>query len=407
MTAEDSCAVFEALEAGGATVRFVGGCVRDAVLGTSVSDLDVATDAPPDKAMELLAAKGIRAQPTGIEHGTVTAIPDDRPFQITTLRRDVETDGRRAVVRYTRDWAEDAARRDFTINALSASRNGSVYDYEDGLADLENGVVRFIGSAHDRVAEDYLRILRFFRFHARFARGAPDPDAVAACREAADQIETLSGERVWQELSRMLISDEPARAFGPMDDHGILRRVLDVSRHVSRLQALASLETMIRLPADPIRRLTALVDAHRREASLVATRLRLGRVETDRFASLSAGRGQCGPDMAEPVLRRSLYRVGPSHFRDLLLLDWADAIARNPAGAMASIEGWKRALDAARNWVQPEFPVNGEDAISLGLAEGPDVGECLDAVEEWWIERAFSPDREACLDRLSLAIRRR
>jgi poly(A) polymerase len=391
----------------GAAARFIGGCVRDAIVGRSVSDIDLATDAVPDRVVEILGGAGIRTEPTGIEHGTVTAIVRDRPYQITTLRRDVETDGRRAVVSFTTDWAEDAGRRDFTINALSADADGSVYDYVDGLADLAAGRVRFIGAAAERVAEDYLRILRFFRFHAGYASGAPDEEALAACRAAAARIDDLSGERIWLELSRILLIDPPGTVFQMMEKAGVLGRLIPIARKIDRLTALAALEGMIGLDADPIRRLAALIEPTRREASQVAARLRLGRIDTDRLDSLTANRGQCSPDMSEAVLRRSLYRVRTRHFRDLLLLDWSEAIVRDRAAAMRTADGWKKILDYAQAWEQPELPVSGEDVMGFGVPEGPAVGEMLEAIEEWWLERAFKPDREACLDRLRLLARRR
>jgi poly(A) polymerase len=399
--------IIRELSGKGAAARFIGGCVRDAIVGRSVSDIDLATDAVPDRVVEILGGAGIRTEPTGIEHGTVTAIVRDRPYQITTLRRDVETDGRRAVVSFTTDWAEDAGRRDFTINALSADADGSVYDYVDGLADLAAGRVRFIGAAAERVAEDYLRILRFFRFHAGYASGAPDEEALAACRAAAARIDDLSGERIWLELSRILLIDPPGTVFQMMEKAGVLGRLIPIARKIDRLTALAALEGMIELDADPIRRLAALIEPTRREASQVAARLRLGRIDTDRLDSLTANRGQCSPDMSEAVLRRSLYRVRTRHFRDLLLLDWSEAIVRDRAAAMRTADGWKKILDYAQAWEQPELPVSGEDVMGFGVPEGPAVGEMLEAIEEWWLERAFKPDREACLDRLRLLARRR
>lgn len=407
MRAEDTRVLFEALEAAGGSVRFVGGCVRDALLGRIVSDIDVATDIVPDKVVEVLEAKGIRAVPTGIEHGTVTAIPDERPFQVTTLRHDVETDGRRAVVSYTRDWAEDAKRRDFTMNALSADRQGNVFDYTDGIADLEAGRIRFIGDAGDRIREDYLRILRFFRFQASYGRTEPDPDALDACRAFVANVETLSGERVWAELSRLIVVDDPTAVLRMMERTGALPRLFPVRRKIDRLQALVGLEAMYRLGTDPVRRLAALLDARRKEASQVAARLRLSRIDTDRLASLLTGIGECGPDMDDQALRRALYHVRGPHFRDLTLLGWAEDIARDRARATASAEGWNRTLQAALEWQQPQLPASGQDALDLGVPEGPAVGEMIAEIESWWVEQAFRPEREACLDRLRLLARRR
>lgn len=407
MGAPDTVALFNAMTAGGANVRFVGGCVRDAVLGRDVSDIDLATDAVPSRVIELLGEKNIRAVPTGVDHGTITALPDRRPFEITTLRQDVATDGRRAEVKYTEDWAADAARRDFTMNALSADPDGSVYDYVDGLKDLRDGRVRFIGAAEERIAEDYLRILRFFRFHANYATTIPDPEALAACREASSHVEKLSGERIWQELSRILVVADPMQVFGLMEESRILRLLFPVGRSVSRLQALAALEGMVKLAPEPVRRLTALIQPDRQEASQIATRLRLSRAETSRLDNLSASRGESRAGMPELSLRRSLYTLGVDFYQDLILLDWADQIAREPSAAAGNILEWKATWDAAHDWVPPEFPLTGDDIIAAGVEEGPDVGEILDDVEEWWIEQAFRPDREGCLDRLRLMMRRR
>lgn len=407
MGAPDTVALFNTMTAGGASIRFVGGCVRDAVLGRDVSDIDLATDAEPARVIELLGSKKIRAVPTGVDHGTITAIPDQRPFEITTLRQDVETDGRRAEVKFTKDWSIDAARRDFTMNALSADPDGTVYDYVDGLPDLRAGRVRFIGAAEERIAEDYLRILRFFRFQANYASTEPDAAALQACRDASSQVEKLSGERVWQELSKIFVVREPLQVFTLMEDAGILRLLFPVGRSTQRLQALAALEGMVKLTPEPVRRLTALIQPDRQEASQIATRLRLSRAETSRLDNLSASRGESRAGMPELALRRSLYTLGVDFFQDLILLDWADQIARDPSVAAGNIQGWKDTWDAAHGWVPPEFPVTGEDIMAAGVEEGPDVGDILEDIEDWWVEQAFRPDRDGCLERLRMMMRRR
>jgi poly(A) polymerase len=407
MTSADTARLFGTLSDAGASVRFVGGCVRDAVLGRSVKDLDVATDAEPNRVLEILGEQMIRAVPTGIEHGTVTAIPDARPFQITTLRRDVATDGRRATVEYTNDWVEDSRRRDFTFNALSADIDGMVYDYTDGITDLNEGRVRFIGKATDRITEDQLRILRFYRFQAHYGKTDPDPDAVAACSANLGSIQALSGERIWNEFSRTLIAPEPSQVFELMEKSGLLRLLLPVRKSVSRLTALAALETMVKLDPDPVRRLTALVQPDRSEASQIATRLRLSKEETRRFDDLSARCGETSAGMNDVALRRSLYTLGPERFRELVLLDWANQIVMEPARAAEATAAWKETWDKAASSPPPEFPLNGEDVKASGIEEGPDVGEILKDIEEWWVEQAFRPDREDCVDRLRVIVRRR
>jgi poly(A) polymerase len=407
MTAADTARLFGTLSDAGASVRFVGGCVRDAVLGRPVTDLDVATDAEPSRVVEILGEEMIRAVPTGIEHGTVTAIMDARPFQITTLRRDVATDGRRATVEFTNDWVEDSRRRDFTFNALSADIDGMVYDYTDGITDLREGRVRFIGKASDRIAEDHLRILRFYRFQAHYGKTDPDPDAVAACSAAVRSVEALPGERIWNEFSRTLTAPEPTQVLELMEKNGLLRLLLSARRSVSRLTALAALETMVKLDPDPVRRLTALVQPDRSEASQIVTRLRLSRHETGRFDDLATRRGESTAGMNDLALRRSLYSLGPERFRELVLLDWANQIVMEPVRAAEETAGWKETWDATAGWTAPEFLLNGEDVQAAGIEEGPDVGDVLLNIEEWWVEQAFKPDREACLDRLRMIARRR
>ena len=407
MSEPDTTRLFDTLREAGHSVRFVGGCVRDTVIGRPVSDIDVATDAEPGTVLELLGAAMNRAVPTGIEHGTVTAAPATRSFEITTLRRDVATDGRRAEVQFTKDWVEDASRRDFTFNALSADQDGKVYDYFGGLEDLKDGRVRFIGDALERVAEDYLRVLRYFRFYAHYAKTEPDTDSFAACRAAATHVENLSGERIWAELSRTLITHNPGSVFQMMEDIGLLRLLFPVGRSVKRLEALAALEEMVLFDPEPIRRLTALIQPNRSEASQIATRLRLTRDDTHRLDDLSASRGESSAGMAELSLRRALYTLGRDQFRDLILLDWADQITMNATEAAQSVQGWKDTWDTASLWEPPEFPLVGEDVLEMGVEEGPRVGELLESIEEWWVEQAFRPDREACMDRLRLAARRR
>ncbi|MFP5513038.1 MAG: CCA tRNA nucleotidyltransferase, partial [Alphaproteobacteria bacterium] len=263
MTAPESRAVFAALDAGGADARFVGGCVRDAWLGRPVKDIDVATHAPPERVMELLEAAGIRVIPTGIDHGTVTALCGGKPYEITTLRRDVETDGRHARVEFTDDWMEDAARRDLTMNALSCTPDGAMFDPFGGLADLAAGRVRFVGEARRRIEEDVLRLLRFFRFHAHYGRGDPDAEALAACRELAPRLPTLSGERVRGELFRLLTAPCAAAVWRLMMGQGIMVHLLPEAMDADRLDRLIAVERDLGITPDPTRRLAAVLDSDR------------------------------------------------------------------------------------------------------------------------------------------------
>jgi poly(A) polymerase len=400
----DTAKIFDALEKAGHTLRFVGGCVRDTIAERPVTDIDVATDARPEQVLGVLSAAMIRTIPTGIEHGTVTAISGRRPFEITTLRKDVETDGRHATVAFTGDWVEDASRRDFTFNALSSDRDGKVYDYFGGIDDLRAGRVRFIGGASERVAEDYLRVMRFFRFQAIYGKTDPDPASLGACRAAAAHVETLSGERIWNEMSRTLTAPQPGPVFQMMEDIGLLRLLLPVGRTLKRMEALASIEAMLSFEADPIRRLAALTQSSNSQLSDIATRLRLSRQDTRRLDKLHSRRGEFRIGMDDIALRRALYSLRHERFRDLILLDWADQIVINSVDAAESFPAWREVWNTASDWKPPELPINGEDVLGMGVEAGPRVGEILADIEEWWVEQSFIPDRGGCLGQLRLLV---
>lgn len=394
MTAPESRAVLAALAAGGADARFVGGCVRDAWLGRPVKDIDIATHAPPDRVMELLAAAGIRAIPTGIAHGTVTALSGGKPYEITTLRRDVESFGRHARVEFTDDWVEDAARRDLTMNALSCTADGLIHDPFGGLGDMAAGRVRFVGDARRRIAEDVLRLLRFFRFQAHYGRGEPDAEALAACVALAPRLPTLSGERVRGELFRLLTAPDPAAVWRLMIDRGVMGHLLPTATATGRLDRLARLEHDLAEPPDPTRRLAAVLETDRAGALAVAETLRLSNGERDRLAALVE------PPVAlavtdDPVKRRqALYRVGDAAlYRDLLLMA---AVAH---GGPLDESVLRAGLATAADLPDLRLPIAGRDLLALGVPRGPEVGRRLKAVEEWWIAEDFRPGREACLAR--------
>jgi poly(A) polymerase len=360
--------ILDALGADEGMTRYVGGAVRDSLLGLRLSDLDLATRLKPDEVVARLEAARIKAVPTGIEHGTITAVSDGHPFEITTLRRDVSTDGRRATVAFTDDWKEDAARRDFTINALSADpRTGEIFDYFGGLDDLEDRHIRFIGDPLKRIAEDHLRILRFFRFHARFGRGEPDAAALAACTARANDLMTLSRERVADELIKLLGMDDPLATVAIMIERGILKPVLpEIGRDgLSELERLIAGELAAGMKPDSFRRLAALLPREPRTADAVAARLRLSNKARKRLACAA------GNDLGSSsgVLA---YRLGKECAVDRLLL----------AG---------RAADAAAiaGWTAPRLPISGGGLIELGLPEGPIVASTLKQIEERWIEAGF------------------
>jgi poly(A) polymerase len=360
--------LLEALGAEAGLTRYVGGAVRDDLLGLPISDIDLATRLTPDEVMSRLGKARIKAVPTGLDHGTVTAVSDGRPFEITTLRRDVSTDGRRATVAFTDDWQEDAARRDFTINALSADPlSGELFDYFDGLADLEQRHVRFIGDPLQRIAEDHLRILRFFRFHARFGSGAPDAKALEACTRRANDLMALSRERIADELMKLLGLPEPAPTLAVMVERDILKPVLPeiVADRVANLEALIAAEADAAIPPDPVRRLAALLPRSGEIADAIATRLRLSNKGKKRlicavgFDAFSSPRGMA-------------YRLGSDCAIDRLLL----------AGAVDQavlVSGWRA----------PRLPISGGELIARGLTPGPVVARTLKQIDHEWAEAGF------------------
>jgi poly(A) polymerase len=368
-----------ALAEGGVAARFVGGCVRDWVLGRAIGDIDLAVDKAPDVVSRALEAATIKVVPTGIRHGTVTAVVDHHPFELTTLRRDVETDGRRAVVAFTDNWREDAERRDFTCNALYADPDGAIHDYFDGRSDLLAGRVRFIGDPDQRIAEDRLRVLRFFRFHAWYGRPPFDGPSIDACRRNAGTIRGLSGERVRKELLRTLEAPgaSAADAIDAMFEAGVLDHWLPEYAGSARLRALASREDK----PDGLRRLAAILPAEV-DATAIGKRLKLSTQEALRLGLMLDREHAVGSGN----LRASLYRLGTGLFIDRTLLDGP--------------RDWPSALALARSWTPPELPIGGADALALGLKPGPKVGTLIEAVERWWIEGDFSADRSACLAEL-------
>ena len=360
--------LLDALGADEALTRYVGGAVRDDLLGLAFSDIDLATRIAPDAVIRRLEQAKIKAVPTGIDHGTITAVSDGHPFEITTLRRDVSTDGRRATVAFTDDWKEDAARRDFTINALSADPiSGELFDYFGGLADLELGRIRFIGDPLQRIAEDHLRILRFFRFHARFDAGEPDAAALAACTVRANDLMALSRERIADELLKLLAMPDPSRTLLIMVKHDILKAVLpEISKgKLPDLEALIEDERSAGVMPDPLRRLAALLPSDPELADSVAVRLRLSNKARKRIVCAAQEDVGLSPQALA-------YKVGSECAADRLLL------ARNPREA-AQIAGWKA----------PRLPIGGGALIKRGLTEGPIVARTLRQIEDRWVERGF------------------
>lgn len=377
--------LLRALGADEGLTRFVGGAVRDDLLGLAVSDIDLATRLPPDEVTRRLGKARIKAVPTGIDHGTITAVSDGQPFEITTLRRDVSTDGRRATVAFTEDWKEDAARRDFTINALFADPvTGELFDYFGGLADLDHRHIRFIGDPLQRIAEDHLRILRFFRFHARFGVGAPDAVALDACASRANDLMTLSRERIADELTKLLGMDDPSPTVAVMLDRRILEPILPEIRaeRVADLEAIVESERKAAIEPNALRRLAALLPRDPTLAEAIGTRLRLSNKSRKRLACAAQMDLGSGP-------RQLAYRLGHDCAVDRLLL----------AGRLSDV------VDLA-GWKPPRLPISGGELIRRGLDQGPIVATTLREIEQRWVESGFTrgPEFDALVERaLSMA----
>jgi poly(A) polymerase len=365
-----------ALDAKAGATRFVGGCVRDTLLGLAVSDVDLATRLAPEEVVRRLEAARIKAVPTGLAHGTITAVSEGAPVEITTLRRDVSTDGRRATVAYTEDWREDAMRRDFTINALSADpASGEVFDYFDGLTDLEARRVRFIGDPLQRIAEDHLRILRFFRFHARFGAGAPDEAALDACEARANDLMALSRERIADELLKLLALPDPAPTVALMIERAILKPVLPEIRSVEPLAKLVERERAAGIEPYALRRLAALLPADPGIADDIASRLRLSN-DSRRRLILAADRANW--QSGSPFQR--LHGIGAEALIDRLLLgdDGIDLVSEHVA--------------AIRERDPPRFGLKGSDLIAMGLPQGPLVAKTLNEISRIWVAEDFPPE---------------
>lgn len=396
MSEPATLAVIAALEARGGPgcARFVGGCVRDTVMGLAVGDIDIATPLKPGTVEKALAEAGLRAVPTGIEHGTVTAISGGKPYEITTLRRDVSTDGRRATVAFTDDWLEDAQRRDFRFNALYADSSGAVFDPTGrGIEDARLGRVVFIGDAANRLREDYLRILRYFRFLSWYGAADPDRDALAACQAMKAHLAGLSAERVAKELLKLLAAPDPRSAARLMAQTGVLAEVLPEAHDLRRFEGLVGLETDSFFDPDAELRLAALF----RDAAAARTagkRLRLSNAQQDRLIAAVAGAPVVQSWMSPKAARRAVYQAGAGVFADRVTLAWA------AAERTAAVPQWRALLALGQAWTPPTLPVRGDDAIALGVPMGPMVGQALGEVEAWWVDHDFPDDRAAAIEQL-------
>lgn len=388
LTAGGTARVLQLLATDGEEARVVGGAVRNALLGLLPGDIDIATTALPDEVMRRAASAGIKGVPTGIDHGTVTLVIDGHPYEVTTLREDTETFGRKARVAFGRDWVKDAERRDFTMNGLSVDADGVVYDYVGGIADARARRVRFIGDPDQRIAEDYLRILRFFRIHAAFGAGEPDRDGYLACIRGRAGLASLSAERVRMEMLKLLVAGGAAAAVLAMAEGGLLQALIGVV-YTGPLATMIAIERELALAPSSTRRLAALSVAVTEDAKRVAVRLRLSNAETKALDSMGHRWWRLATK-DEADARRLLYRLGAERYHDRVLLGWA----RN-GGDVASSR-WRALAELPQRWTAPKFPLKAADFIARGLAEGPALGHVLTLAEDAWLAADF-PLEEAAL----------
>jgi poly(A) polymerase len=374
--------VLELLDGNGEEARVVGGAVRNALLKLPVGEIDIATTAVPAEVIRRAKAAGIKSVPTGIEHGTVTLVVDAQPFEVTTLREDTETFGRKATVAFGRDWVRDAERRDFTINGLSVDANRVVHDHVGGLEDIEARRVRFIGDPDKRIAEDYLRILRFFRIHAAYGAGEPDRAGYLACIAARAGLAGLSAERVRMEMLKLMVADGAAGAVTAMADGGLLLLILGGVAYPGPFAAMIAAEHALGLEPDPVRRLAALAVAVTEDAKRLGSRLRLTNNETKALDSMGHRWWRLA-GMDEAIARRRLYRLGAERYRDRLMLAWARA------GRDANSASWRELALLPQRWSAPKFPLKAADFIARGIAEGPALGQVLALAEDAWLAANF------------------
>jgi tRNA nucleotidyltransferase/poly(A) polymerase len=384
------------LDNDGEEARVVGGAVRNTLLGMPIAEVDVATTAVPEEVVKRVTAAGFKPVPTGIEHGTVTVVIDKQPFEVTTLRKDVETYGRHAKVEFGRDWKADAERRDFTINALSATRDGAVYDYANGLEDLSERRVRFIGDPAKRIAEDYLRILRFFRFHAAYGTSHhPDAAGLAACIAGRDGLDQLSRERLRMEIMKLVVAPHAVPTLISMTDAGLLLRVLGGVSYLASFENMAKAEAAIGAEPNAVRRLGALAVSIPEDAERLWQKLRLANSERDRLASMGESWGRISPMYGERAAKALLYHLRPQQFTDRVLLGWArsQASAHDPE--------WHALATLPQRWTAPVFPLKAAEFMKRGVAQGPALGAAIAAAEQAWILAGF-PGDQAALDAIAV-----
>ncbi|MGE3873167.1 MAG: CCA tRNA nucleotidyltransferase [Parvibaculaceae bacterium] len=383
--------VFDALEKAGGQARVAGGAVRNALMGEAVNDIDIATTLTPERVMKAGKKARLGVHPTGIDHGTITLVAGGKPFEVTTLRVDVETFGRKARVAFTDDWREDALRRDFTMNALYCTYDGKIYDPTRGYGDILRKRVRFVGAPGARIREDALRILRFFRFHARYGAGAPDREGLAACVRHKARLENLSGERIRQELFKLLEAKRAVDTVKLMAAHNVLKVLFAPAPDLGPFARMAKIDKALGLEADALLRLSLAS----KDAGALRERLRLTNAEMRRLAAIAHHAGPT-PRLRERERRVVLYHLGQDAWRDTVRLAWAKS------KASAGSTTWKDLLGFADRWQIPRFPLTGKDLLSRGIKPGPAVGRELSRLEDWWIASDFTADKESLLRKLDL-----
>jgi len=380
-----------ALGASDIDVRFVGGAVRAAVMDQPTGDIDIATPDVPARVTERLIHAGLKAVPTGVAHGTVMAVVGADTFEITTLRRDTACDGRHAAVEFTADWHEDARRRDFTFNAMSLRPDGELFDDHGGFDDARAGRVRFVGDAGDRIQEDYLRILRLFRFFAWYGRAPIDEQTLAACRQHAQGLARLSGERIQQEFTKLLSAPLPVPALKLMQQTAVLAEILPEVRDIAPLENLVMLSPQ----TDWLLRLAALLNG---DGAAVAARLKLSKADRDRLMALVSASPLIDARTDPASLRLALYHHGAPLVRDRALLAWARGHGETGHAP------WRALLEAVDEWTPKTFPISGADVLAMGIAPGPEIGRILTAAETWWVGAGFEPGRAAILAHIQEAL---
>ena len=383
--------LFSALNTQTITTRAVGGAVRNTLLNKAVKDIDFATTAKPEEILKLAELSGLKTIPTGLKHGTVTVLIEDSPFEVTTLRQDLETDGRRAKVEFTNNWKADASRRDFTINALYADADGNIYDPVQGYEDIQNNNIRFIGKARQRIQEDYLRILRFFRFIAEYDMKISDKSSLLACVQERAGLSSLSAERISVELEKLIIGPNADNTIQLMFSCGLLVNLLGLAVNPTRFSNLLSMEDRLQASPDTILRLAALSCYTREGANDLSKRLKLSNDKKRQLLTITNKAYHKQADFGPEQAKHLLYNLGAKDYKFKIIFEWLQSDSdKDPK--------WQSLYNQAKNWTKPSFPINGSDLMQLGIEKGPTLGKTLKIVEHHWVDLDFQPTKKDLLD---------